>query len=112
MTQEIFTRDELGNRVFVFNPDSETTKFEGGEFSITRSYKATTGKRSKYPTIVMGVGDRVFVEGGKAHTKDLVYMSAVNRRALDPSFDYVAHAGRLDGVRGLMIRCVERKQPT
>ena len=104
---------ENGKRVFIVRNSGSFAPIEGGgSFASELTYQSDTGKKSKYPTILIGVGDKVFVPGGKAHTKDLVYMSAVNRRALDPTFDYVAHSGRIDGVKGLMIRCVERKNKT
>ena len=113
MTQEIFTRDEFGNRVFIVRSGREIVSVEGGgRAAVEMTYISDTGKRSKYPTVLLGVGDRIFVVGGKIGTNDRVYTSAANRKNLDPSFDYVAYSRKFEGEHGFMIRCVERKQPT
>lgn len=109
MKEKPFTRDDLGNRVFVVWPDN-WTDIEGGGFIATgKTYQSSEGKKSKYPTIIMNKGDKVFVPHGKANVTDPVYTSAVNRKATDPAFDYKAYACKFRDVRGLMIRCVERK---
>ena len=113
MTQEIFTRDEFGNRVFIVRGGKDIVSVEGGgRAAVETTYISDSGKRSKYPTILLGVGDRIFVVGGKIGPADSVYTSAANRKNLDPTFDYVAYRRVFKEERGYMIRCVERKQPT
>ncbi len=104
---------ENGNRVFVVRNSDEVSLIEGGGMvSYAATYISDTGKKSQYPTVLMGVGDKVFVQGGKLCPKDKVYRSATNRKVSDPSFDYVAYSRKFDGESGFMIRCVERKKPT
>ena len=114
MTEQPFTRDDLGNRVFVVWPDNWTDIEGGGLITTGKTYQSSAGKKSKYPTIILQPGDKVFVPHGKANVADPVYTSAINRKATDPAFDYTAYACKFRDVRGLMIRCVVRKskQPT
>lgn len=102
---------ENGKRVFIVRSDDGFTPIEGGgSVALEKTYISETGKKSKYPTILMGVGDKVFVAGGKIGPRDKVYTSARNRKDLDPAFDYVAYSCKFEGEHGFMIRCVERKK--
>lgn len=109
MTQEIFVRDDHQNRVFIVRSGKDLVSVEGGgSVSFEKTYVSGAGKRSKYPTVLLDVGDRIFVVGGKIGPGDLVYTSAVNRKNLDLNFNYVAYDRVFKGERGYMIRCVKR----
>lgn len=108
MTQEDYVLDDNGNPVLIFR-QGKWEPFQSGAIKTTRTYRSASGKISKYPTIIMMPGDRVFVPGGKAASSDLFYGSLLNRKAHDPDFDYVAFSRKFNGEIGLMARCVERK---
>ncbi len=104
---------ENGKRLFTVRHGEDPAPIEGGGLvSYAATYISDTGKKSQYPTILMSVGDKIFVAGGKIGPKDKVYKSATNRKVSDPTFDYVAYKTKTNGVWGFTIRCVERKRPT
>lgn len=110
MTQTSFTRDEKGNRVFLVDIDSAAEKLEGGGMVFdAKTFMTENGNKSKYPIIIMRVGDKAFVPYGNPTPSNPVYSAALNRRASDPSFDYKAYRVKVDGGHGFIIRCIERR---
>ena len=105
-------KSENGKRVFVVRGGEGFTPIEGGGGVASETLYFANGKKSQYPTILMNVGDKVFVVDGKIGPKDKVYKSATNRKIIDPTFDYVAYACKFEGEHGFVIRCVERKNKT
>jgi hypothetical protein len=87
----------------------EWEAFGSGHVLNARTYKSANGSKSKYPTITMAPGDRMFVPNAKAMSGDPFYASLLNRKTHDPTFDYIAFTRKFYGEFGLMIRCVERR---
>ena len=104
-----FTRDDLGNRVFVVGQESWADMEGGGKVATLPLYQSSDGKKSRYPIIVMEPSDKAFIPGGAARPNEPLYAAAANRKASDPDFDYVAYTCKFKGVFGLMIRCVAPK---